>query len=178
MSNRKKKLWCKEEIFQYVYDYGIEEASKILGLEEEKINIALGLSYKPYTYVYNNKKDKPLYPNYKLLMNVIADHYNQIYQLLLNNVDNNVELMNLDIKDLYHNAIISLVEKGLIFNSEDLSEDNIIFNFIVYFKTNYKYLNIKNNIQKCVLKSLEVKTNNNDYFNLLNINNNALFEED
>lgn len=123
-----KKTVGNEEILQYIYDYGIDKASEILSISQEKIQNKIydivGVYY-PKKFYY---KEQPI--NEKVLK-YCYDNYQYLYNKFVRNKD--IMKCSLTLEDVLHESIINMSTKQIY---EDINnvEDFVISQIYTYIK--------------------------------------------
>lgn len=164
----------KEEIMQYIYDYGIDKTCELLHLSKEKIEEIAGLKHSYQSYSYNTVIYKPLCNNSEYIMQVLSRNYDKLYYDCQKYCYKDTIYMSQDLDDIFHNAIIKTLEKGI---KGDLTEKNILKEFIIYFKMILKYTKLQAYSMKGKVKPLEVKNEDNEYIIPAELYHNAYTKE-
>jgi len=109
------KTKTKEEILQYVYDYGIDKASDLLRLTPEQIDKILN---SELATIYLHKSTYKNLPVSSMVADIIAKNY---YQLRSKFVKNPTNLyLSQSEEDIFHNTLIKVIEET------DIIEDKIL----------------------------------------------------
>lgn len=154
----KKVHRSKEEVTQYIYDYGIDKASKLLQLPINQIEKNDYRQYKYNTTIY-----KPLCQDYKYIMEVITNHYDSLYSECMKFGKKDFIYMSQDIEDIFQSTIIKTLEKGIIIEIGKTKEEQIINNFRIHFKTLLYYTKLSQYSMHKNIIALEVKNEDNEY---------------
>lgn len=162
----------KEEIMQYIYDYGIDKTCELLHLSKNKIEEIADLKHSYQSYSYNTIINKPLCNNSDYIMQVISRNYDKLYNDCQKYCYKDTIYMSQDLDDIFHNAIIKTLEKGA-----DNDEDDILENFIINFKTILKYTKLQAYSMKRKIQPLEVKNEDNEYIIPAELYHNAYTKE-
>lgn len=149
-----------QEIMQYIYDYGIDKTCELLYLNKDKVEKIVGLKHNYQSYSYNTVINKPLCQNSDYIMQVLSRNYDKLYNDCQKYCYKDTIYMSQDLDDIFHNAIIKILEKGI---EGDLTEKNILKEFIIYFKMVLKYTKLQAYSMKSKLLALEVKNEDNEY---------------
>lgn len=164
----------KEILLQYIYDYGLEQTSKLFNTPQKTIEEIVGINKKEQQYKYNTVIDKPLNKDYEFILQIIAKNYDSLHKSMINYSKDKI-YMSQDIEDLFQSAIIKVAEKGII--QDTLTEKNIIDSFIIQFKTLLSYAKKSQYTMKGKVLALEVKNEDDEYIIPAELYNNAYFEE-
>jgi len=109
------KTRTKEEILQYVYDYGIDKASDLLKLTPQQIDKVLN---PESTTIYLHKSTYKNLPVSSMVAEIIAKNY---YQLRCKFVKNPTNLyLSQSEEDIFHNTLLKVIEEA------DIVEDKIL----------------------------------------------------
>lgn len=113
------KIYSIETLRQHVYDYGMENTCKMLGLTTIKARKILNggkISQKDYS----NNSPKPIEPmkqidynnpNIKALYRVFSENYEVLQYKFCRSLSNNIDINSLTFEDKFHNAFLKLLEK-------------------------------------------------------------------
>ena len=71
----KKTIPSKEVLEQYIYDYGIDKTAQIFHISAEELDKKINWKPQYEQYSYNPTIDKPLSPQHKQIIAIIAKHY-------------------------------------------------------------------------------------------------------
>ena len=103
----------KDTLLQYIYDFGIEETSKLLHITEEDINSILYPSKQDcgqHKFIYNISQVNPN------ISKVISDNYNYLKAKFVGNTTH-LQLSLTD-EDVFHNTLLKVISENI--------EDNIL----------------------------------------------------
>lgn len=164
----------KQEITQYIYDYGIDKTCELLHLNKDKVEEITGLKHNYQSYAYNTVISKPLCINSDYIIQILSSNYDKLYSDCQKYCYKDTIYMSQDLDDIFHNAIIKTVEKGI---EGDLTEENILKEFIIYFKMALKYTKLQAYSMKGKIKPLEVKNEDNEYIIPAELYHNAYTKE-
>ena len=125
-----KRIKSKDELLQYVFDYGLDKASQLLSISQEdileKLYDLIGVYY-PKKFYY---KEQPI--NEKVLK-YCYDNYQNLYNRFVRNKD--IIKCSLTLEDVLHESIINMSTKEIY--GDITIEDFVIsqiYSFIKYWK--------------------------------------------
>lgn len=128
-----------EEILQYVYDYGIQEASRMLSMSKEQIENQINEEkgvYYPQKYTY---KKEIIDQN---VLNYFAQNYQKIYNKFVS--ENKILKCSTSLEDVLHESIVNTATKEHYNDNLELFIYSEIYLNIRYWKfrklTYNKYL--------------------------------------
>lgn len=123
-----KRIKSKDELLQYVFDYGLDKTSQLLSISQEdileKLYDLIGVYY-PKKFYY---KEQPI--NEKVLK-YCYDNYQNLYNKFVRNKD--IIKCSLTLEDVLHESIINMSTKQIY---EDINnvEDFVISQIYTYIK--------------------------------------------
>lgn len=128
-----RQIKGNEEILQYVYDYGLDNASELLSIPQEEIIKKLNdiiQVYYPQKFIY---KEKPIN---KDVLKYCFENYQHLYNRFVKN--NNITKCSLTLEDVLHDAIIRISTKQIYEDNNNIEDFVItqIYSYIKYWELN------------------------------------------
>lgn len=168
----KKTIPSKEVLEQYIYDYGIDKTAQIFHISAEELDKKINWKPQYEQYSYNPAIAKPLSPQHKQIMAIIAKHYPDLLKQCTNYYKDTI-YMSQNVEDLLHKAIIKCLEIEL----DKVTEEAVLKLVKIQFNTAKKYAQLQSYTMKKKILPLEITTEDGKYIIPTEYYNNAIFKE-
>lgn len=107
-ADNKKNAISREEVLQYIYDYGKEEAGRLLRLTEEQIDEILYPAVQKEVWMHKWDYDiKDVKPE---VARAIAGCYDEIKREMISGRDRDCSLLGMGGEDYFHNALMRVMK--------------------------------------------------------------------
>ncbi len=123
-----KRTKSKDELLQYVFDYGLDKASQLLSISQEdileKLYDLIGIYY-PQKFRYEEK------PTNESVLKYFFENYQNLYNRFVRN--KYITKCSLTLEDVLHESILIASTKQMYSDNENI-EDFVIAQIFTYIK--------------------------------------------
>lgn len=148
-----------ESVFlQYVYDYGLDKAAELFGIDIETAEKIINTKPQYEQYKYNTVIDKPLHKNASKIADIIAKHYPELIKQYATYYKDTI-YMSQTVEDFLQKAVIRCMEIGL----EDVTEEAVLELLRMQFNTIKCYAKKSSFTMNNKITPLEVQNEEGEY---------------
>ena len=148
----------KSTLEQYIYDYGLDEAIRLLNIDMDTADKILNWKPQYDQYSYNTVIDKPLHKNASKIANIIAKHYPKLVKRYTTYYKDTI-YMSQTVEDFLQRSVIKCMEVGL----DNVDEESVLELLRLQFNTIRCYTKKQQHNMKSKIPPLEIQNEEGEY---------------